>query len=133
MKHLMNGVAIAAALALAGPVWAQGGGNSMGMPGPADRRSGPDPLQHRRRAARRDLGEPPMHRAKRPARSAKQVPPGGPALTGDVASQLNRQELERLAAGNFSNPAAPPPSAQPPGVATPRGSARSSRGGARTD
>ncbi len=36
MKHLLNGVAIAAALVIAAPVWAQNpsGGNSMGMPGP---------------------------------------------------------------------------------------------------
>jgi hypothetical protein len=36
IKHLLNGVAIAAALAIAGPVWAQNpsGGNGMGMPGP---------------------------------------------------------------------------------------------------
>jgi hypothetical protein len=40
IKHLLNGAAIAAALATAAPVWAQNaggntyGGNSMGMPGP---------------------------------------------------------------------------------------------------
>jgi len=37
-KHLLNGVAVIAALAFAAPVWAQpaspSGGNSMGMPGP---------------------------------------------------------------------------------------------------
>ena len=119
MKHLMNGVAIAAALALAGPVWAQGGGNSMGMPGPATGGPGLTPYSTGVQQPAPTSAQPPMHRAKRPARSAKKVPPGGPALTGDVASQLNRQELERLAAGNFSNPAAPPP---PPGTtATPTG------------
>ena len=36
MKHLLTGVAVAAALAIAAPVWAQNpsGGNGMGMPGP---------------------------------------------------------------------------------------------------
>jgi hypothetical protein len=38
-KHLLNGVAVVAALALSPPVWAQpanpSGGNSMGMPGPS--------------------------------------------------------------------------------------------------
>ena len=36
MKHLLTGVAVAAALAIAAPVWAPNpsGGNGMGMPGP---------------------------------------------------------------------------------------------------
>jgi hypothetical protein len=36
MKHLLNGVAIVAALAIAGPVWAQSptGGTPVGTPGP---------------------------------------------------------------------------------------------------
>jgi hypothetical protein len=117
MKHLMNGVAIAAALALAGPVWAQGGGNSMGMPGPATGGPGLTPYSTGMQQPAPTSAQPPMQRTKRPARSAKKVPPGGPALTGDVASQLNRQELERLQAGNFGNPPAPPM----PQTATPTG------------
>ncbi len=34
MKHLVNGVAIVAALAIAGPVWAQRTGPGVGAPGP---------------------------------------------------------------------------------------------------
>ena len=36
MKHLLTGVAVAAALAIAAPVWAQNpsGGNALGVPGP---------------------------------------------------------------------------------------------------
>ena len=36
MKHLLHGVAVAAALVIAAPVWAQSpsGGNPMGTPGP---------------------------------------------------------------------------------------------------
>ena len=116
MKHLLNGVAIAAALAVAAPVWAQQGGNPMGTPGPSPGGPGLTPYSTGAAAPAATSAMPPMHRSKRPARSAKKVPPG-PALTGDVASQLNRQELERLQAGNFSNPPAPPPpqSASPTG------------------
>ncbi|MGH7248127.1 MAG: hypothetical protein ACREH9_08485 [Pseudomonadota bacterium] len=48
MKHLLNGVAVVAALVVAAPAWAQQGGNGMGMPGPNPGGGGrPDPLQHR--------------------------------------------------------------------------------------
>ena len=116
MKHLLNGVAIAAALAVAAPVWAQNpsGGNAMGTPGPNP--GGPGLTPYTTGAAPDATSAmPPTHRAKRPARSAKKVPPRAPALSGDVASQLNSEELQRLQAGNFSNPPAPPPPAEPSG------------------
>lgn len=34
---------------------------------------------------------------------------------GGTANQLNQEELQRLQAGNFSNPSAPPPGMMPPG------------------
>lgn len=130
MKHLLNGIAIAAVLAVAAPVWAQQGGNPMGTPGPSPGGPGLTPYSTGAAPPAATSAQPPMHRAKRHARSAKKVPPG-PALTGDVASQLNRQELARLQVGNFSNP--PPPPTQPSAVPAPRGSARSPKGGPRTD
>ena len=54
----------------------------------------------------------------------------GPKLTGSTANQLNQEELARLQAGNYSNPAAPPPrGAVPP----PRGAGRNPLGGPKTD
>ena len=47
-KHLLNGVAVIAALALSAPVWAQpanpSGANSMGMPGPSPSGPGLTPI-----------------------------------------------------------------------------------------
>jgi hypothetical protein len=51
----------------------------------------------------------------------------GYSLSGDTANQLNQEELQRLQAGNYSNPSAPPyspgmaPSGQPGGHMTPHG------------
>jgi hypothetical protein len=54
----------------------------------------------------------------------------GPKLTGGTANQLNQEELARLQAGNYSNPAAPPP---PGAVPPPRGAGRNPAGGPKTD
>jgi hypothetical protein len=38
-----------------------------------------------------------------------------PAVSGDTTAALNREELARIQAGNFSNPPAPPPEEAAPG------------------
>ena len=62
---------------------------------------------------------PPRHRASRHASHGKMAGHHrgrGPQLAGSTANQLNQEELQRLQAGNFSNPSAPPPpGGMPPG------------------
>jgi hypothetical protein len=62
---------------------------------------------------------PPKHRASRHASHGKMAAHhrgNGPQLTGGTANQLNQEELQRLQAGNFSSPSAPPPPGMmPPG------------------
>ena len=75
---------------------------------------------------------PKHHRASRHASHGK--PSHHPSrfsnLQGNVANQLNQEELQRLQAGNFPNPSAPPPpgmmpSGQPGGARmTPHGTAQ---------
>src|SRR5262249_15241325 len=43
-----------------------------------------------------------------------------PQLTGSTAHQLNQEELQRLQAGNFSNPPAPPAPGMAPGMGSQR-------------
>lgn len=127
MKYLLNGVAIAAALVIAGPVWAQNpsGGNSVGTPGPNPGGPGLTPYSGGAPAPApaANSAMPPMHHARamhhfhhRMARKA--------ALEGDTTAQLNREELGRIQSGNLGNPPAPPapessmappPSGRPPG------------------
>lgn len=96
MKHLLNGVAIAAALAIASPAWAQAPAPSMAAP---EASVAPMPMKQKHR---------PMRHV-----SAKSHHRGGgkmKASAGDEAtSQLNRDELARLQGGG-----APPPMAAPP-------------------
>ena len=111
MKHLLNGAAIAAALAIAAPVWAQSptGGNAMGTPGPNPGGPGLTPYSG---------GAPPappaMHRPMHPAHHTAAMHAHhkrmarGAGLTGDTTAQLNREELARINSGNMSNPSAPP-------------------------
>jgi hypothetical protein len=137
MKHLLNGVAIVAALAIAAPVWAQRTGPGVGAPGPNQPVPGgpgpSSPLSNLPPSPSRDLpypapppgamppgsmgstssAMPPAHRAARHV-SAHHVgmakhPPS--AMTGTSANQLNQEELARLQSGNFSMPPAPPPPA----------------------
>jgi hypothetical protein len=62
---------------------------------------------------------PPKHRASRHASHGKMAGHHrgrGEQLSGNSANQLNQEELQRLQAGNFSNPSAPPPPGMmPPG------------------
>jgi hypothetical protein len=119
MKHLLNGVAVAAVLAIAGPALAQQGGNSMGMPGPNP--GGPVPYSTNAPPPTTSA-TPPVHQPLHPSahtramhahhtRMSKQA-----GLAGDTTAQLNREELARINSGNMSNPppAAPMPEEGPP-------------------
>jgi|SRR6516165_2814669 len=140
MKHLLTGVAMAAALGFCAPVLAQpanpSGGNPMGMPGPSPGGPGLTPYSTGTAPTAAPMSSetssamPPTHRH---ARASHGKAAGhhathhgkGPQLTGSTANQLNQEELQRLQAGNFSNPSAPtapgmapPPSQRPPGPKT---------------
>jgi hypothetical protein len=144
MKHILIGVAVVAALAFAAPVWAQGvspsGGNAMGMPGPNPGGPGLTPYSG---------GAPPAAMAPGPAETTSAMPPshrharhashGKPShhpsnfsnLQGNVANQLNQEELARLQSGDTSMPPAPPsPEAgTPPPTGGVTGANRMSTGG----
>ena len=142
MKHLLSGVAIVAALAIAAPASAQRTGPGVGAPGPNQPVPGgpgpSSPMSNLPPSPSRDApypGTPPpgamapgapgmssaMPPAHRPARAtkAKMAAKGGGRMPAPdhSANQLNADELARLQAGNVSNP---PPSAlpysQPPGA-----------------
>lgn len=133
IKHLLNGVAIAAALAIATPVWAQTaggntyGGNTMGLPGPNpggfptpspyDAPGGayyqvpPRPMHAYTSAM------PPAHHAVRHAKAMHahhKAMVQEAALTGDTAAQLNREELARIQSGAPPAPPPPAPMLDPP-------------------
>jgi hypothetical protein len=94
MKHLLNGVAIAAALAIAAPVWAQA---PKSPPAAAPAAKAPT-------AAKQAHHRPARHMARRGhhRRMSK----------GDMMTeQLNREELARIQGG--SAPPPPPPKAVP--------------------
>ena len=106
MKHLLNGVAIVAALAFATPVWAQTNPSSSPPPtaAPAPTAAAPKPAAPKAAAkpapmkkstsATAPKRRPVRHVAHRvmPHRATKQAP-------GNIANQLNAQELQRLQAG----------------------------------
>jgi hypothetical protein len=121
------------------------GGNSMGTPGPnpggpglTPYSSGPNPggaaLSGPRTAPSAQMAPSAMppssmsdtssampprhHRASRHASHGKMAGHHrgkGEQLTGGTADQLNQEELQRLQAGNFSSPSAPPPPGMAPG------------------
>ena len=138
MKHLLNGVVVAAALALAVPAWAQNpsGGNSMGTPGPNPGGPGMTPYSGGAPPAPAPTGRmpgggkkvssgthipssasnsavPPMHRHVMHHRMHGHIA-HGPTSTSDTTAGLNRAELARLQGGGGAPPAPPPPSAPPP-------------------
>jgi hypothetical protein len=135
MNHLLNGVAIAAALAIAGPVWAQNpsGGNAMGMPGPNPGGGGLTPYSTGTAPAPGTAAPPPastsamppMHHAQRHAKAMHAFHKhmaAKAALTGDTTAQLNREELARIQQG------APPAPAPMPLRGEQHGNARSELG-----
>jgi len=102
MKYLLNGVAVAAALAIAAPAWAQNP-SSGSAPAPAA-----------------NSAMPPAHHAVRHAKAMHAFHKGmahKAGLTGDTTAQLNREELARLQAGGPPTP--PPPAAAEAPMAPP--------------
>lgn len=98
IRHLLSGGAIVAALAIAGPVWAQN-------PAPAP---APEPAPGATSAM-----PPAHHHAVHHARvmHAHHMAMAHKAtLTGDTTAQLNREELARIQSGG---PPAPPPGPMP--------------------
>ena len=147
MKHLLTGVAVVAALAIAAPVGAQptspSGGNAVGLPGPnpggpgltpyssgAQPRATPAappaamaPSAGAPSAAESTSAVPPKHRAARHGKMAAHHRGKATQLSGTSADQLNQEELARLQAGNTAMPSAPPPpgaGAAPPPPPRPR-------------
>ena len=91
MRYLLNGVTIAAALAIAAPVWAQTGAPMtapMSPSAPAARMA-PDTSE---------ATAPSPHRARhhRMVRHATRTRMSGKAGPDNIAGQLNQQELSRL-------------------------------------
>ena len=106
MKYFAKALAVAAALAIAVPAWAQGPRPASGDNIPAPAAGAPvssyDPTKAGPRPSSSDyIPASPVRKARKSA-SRKKMP-----LTGSTAQQLNRQELARLQTG------APPP---PPGL-----------------
>jgi hypothetical protein len=99
MKHLLNGVAIAAALAIAVPAWAQAPAAAPAAPAAAAPSAGAPmaPMAGKQRHKRV------MHRRMMSKR-------GGPAES--TTDQLNREELARLQGGGM--PGSPPVSSATP-------------------
>jgi hypothetical protein len=122
MKSVWNSLAIAAALAIATPAWAQtnpSAGNPVGTLGPNPGGPGLTPYTGGAPAPAANSAVPPVHphgayhhaRAmhhfhREMARKA--------ALSGDTTAQLNREELARIQSGNLSNPPSPPAASAPP-------------------
>jgi hypothetical protein len=125
MKHLLNGVAIAAVLAIAAPVWAQTGApgtnqygqpmQTQGMPGASQ--SSPSshaamPAAPAPSASSAAAPMKPMATKKRAKRATRQAARHGKsrravASSGDsMTSQLNREELSRIQSGGSSPPGA---------------------------
>ena len=127
-KHLLNGMAVVAALALSPPVWAQpanpSGGNSMGMPGPSPGGPGLTPYSTGTPSATTPAATepsstsamPPKHRHARAhhvVSTHQLLHAHGPNSLTDTTTQLNQAELARLQQGAApmvpaSRPAAPP-------------------------
>jgi hypothetical protein len=107
MKHLLNGVTIAAALAIAAPVWAQTGAPMtapMSPSAPAAPSAGMAP-------AGPETAAPRHHRARahRMVRHGTRSSRMGKASADNAASQLNQQELSRLQGGGAPMPSGPGP------------------------
>jgi hypothetical protein len=124
MKHLLSGVAVAAALLLAAPVLAQNpsGGNSVGTPGPNPGGPGLTPYSGGGAPApAANSAMPPAHHHARAMHAFHHKMARKAALTGDTTAQLNREELARLQAGGPPMPPPPPAAAPPPPPPAPGG------------
>jgi uncharacterized protein involved in copper resistance len=115
MKHLLTGVAMAAALAIAAPVWAQNapmtpGGNNptSGSAGPFAPKAAPAPAAP---AAAQPMGSKPMaakpmHR--KSMHHASHVSHRRMSEGDQMTEQLNAQELARITGGGAPAPAPMP-------------------------
>jgi hypothetical protein len=127
-KYLANGFAIAAALAIASPAWAQGtppaagagmeGANPMTIPAPAAPAAPANPNLPAAGAGMEGANPMtiPAHHAVRHAHAMHahhKAMARKAALTGDTTAQLNREELARIQAGTPPAPAAPAAPANP--------------------
>jgi hypothetical protein len=121
-RHLLNGVALIAALALSAPAWAQpanpSGGNALGVPGPNPGGPGLTPYStgappSTPSASDTTSAMPPKHRHARQhvVSTHHMLHAHGPKSGTDTTAQLNQAELARLQAGA---PAMAPQMAPPP-------------------
>ena len=90
MKHLLSGVAVAAALAIAAPVWAQ---NPAPAPAPA-------PVQSMNRMPAGGSATSERGSGARAHHRRHAVQSAGKSSAGSQADQLNRQELSQLQGAN---------------------------------
>lgn len=104
MKHLLNGVAIAAALAIASPVWAQAPAAPSAPTTKAPAATKPAP--HKAMAKQMHHRRP----VRRMARRAHMKVSPGERMT----EQLNREELARIQGGAPTPPGPPSVSSQTP-------------------
>ena len=109
MKHLLSGVAIAAALAIAVPAWAQAPKPDAAAPTAAAPASTGAPMASKQRHKR-------IHHRMASRRVGRRGKAGGDTAT----EQLNREELARLQGGGM--PAAPGPMNAGAGQGGPRAS-----------
>jgi hypothetical protein len=109
-RHLLNGVALIAALALSAPAWAQpanpSGGNALGVPGPNPGGPGLTPYStgappSTPSASDTTSAMPPKHRHARQhvVSTHHMLHAHGPKSGTDTTAQLNQAELARLQAG----------------------------------
>jgi hypothetical protein len=102
MKHLLNGVAIAAVLAIAAPAWAQAP-MTPSAPAPAAPPAAASAAPAAPTAAKQRHHRPMRHAAKGGKRGKMRASAGN-----SMTEQLNREELARISGG-----AAPEPGAMP--------------------
>jgi uncharacterized protein involved in copper resistance len=117
MKHLLTGVAVAAALAIAAPVWAQNapmtpGGNNptSGSAGPFAPKAAPAPAAPAAAspAAATPMAAKPMHRRSMHHVSHVSHRRGHMGGGDQMTEQLNAQELARITGGGAPAPAPMP-------------------------
>src|SRR6476660_4121016 len=99
MKHLLNGVAIAAALAIAAPAWAQapmtpGAPRAPGAAPPAAAAAAPEAPK-----ASKQRHRPMRHAAKKGGKKGMRASAGN-----SMTEQLNREELARIQGGGMPQP-----------------------------
>jgi hypothetical protein len=118
MKHLLNGVAVAAVLALATPVFAQNAPMTpstppTAAPAPAPKTTSPAPkTMTTSTAPMKPMAKKPMHHPMHHVVSYQHMNSGD-----QMTDQLNQQELQRLQSGapSIPAPASPPSNYQTPG------------------